>query len=116
MPPVLCRTAPHASAAHLSLDIPEKQILIRYAADQYLWHHRALLIRISGSKWIVATPTLAVEQTDLATEQFQPLIRGAAFPLEERPFFTFGDLTAGDLDVIRSRAAALAEILHSTRF
>lgn len=61
--------------------------------------------------WICATPTLAVEQVDLAAERIQPLDRNCPFPGDERPVFPLGEFTAADVDKARSRASQLADVL-----
>jgi hypothetical protein len=111
MPPVQVRAHPHGSHNHPTRDVPERQILVHFPADAMLWHHRLLMVRVSGAKWIVATPTQTVEQIDLTTERVAPLERNCPFPRDDRPYFGFGDLTDGELDSLRNRANQLAEIL-----
>ena len=112
--PLIVHAAPHASAATPTLDIPETQALEGYPADRFPYHHRILLIRVSEGVWIVATPTLDVFQTDLRNEDVVPLGRNSSFPLDVRPIFAFEVLTIEQLASIRSRGAALANILGAT--
>ena len=111
MAPLIVRTPPHASSASLTLDLVEKQVLIRFGADQFLWHQRLLLLRVSGAVWIVGTPTLEVEQANLSNERVLPLTRYSPFPEDERPYFCFGALSGAEIDSLRNKANALAEIL-----
>ena len=111
MAPIVVRPPGQANADHLVLVAPERQILVNFPNDQFIWHGRILLHRINGSRWIVGTPTLSAEQADLGAEQFIPLVAGAPYPLEGRPFFGFGNPTAAEMDLLRSRAAGLADIL-----
>ena len=102
MPPVQVRAHPHASSGHPTRDVPKRQILVNFPADAMLWHHRILLVRISGAKWIVATPTQTVEQIDLTTERVAPPERNLPFPRDEGPYFCFGDLADAELDSLRN--------------
>ena len=93
MPPVIVPNAPGAGHDHQTLDVPERQVLEAFREDIFMHHARLRLIHIANAVWIVATPTLDVYSTDFAGEEVTPLRRASAFPLGERPYFTFATLT-----------------------
>ena len=111
MPPVVVPNAPGAGHDHQTLDVPERQVLEAFREDIFMHHARLLMIHIANAVWIVATPTLDVYSADFAGEEVTPLRRASAFPLGERPFFTFAILTADELLGLRQRAQALAAVL-----
>ena len=39
-----------------ALDIPERQILVRYYDSDFEWHHRVLYLQINGPQWVWGTP------------------------------------------------------------
>ena len=110
--PIAVRLHPHASHDTLTLNLPERQVLVEFPRDpNMMWHHRLLLIRVRGSLWIVATPTREVEQVDLSQYRVLPVERHAHFPLDGRPYFCFGQLSDLEVDQLRSRAGSLADVL-----
>ena len=99
-----------AHANHLTLDVPEKQVLIRMDdTPQAYWQH-LLLLRISGSQWITCDPEGTVVVEDLGSEEVIPLSRASAFPLTGRPFLAFSDQNEVQMAAIRARAATIAEV------
>ena len=95
-----------------ALDIPERQVLLYFSGDPVPWHHRILMERISGSKWIVATPTLDIEIVDLAeAEDVRPLERFGEMPALCRPLFSFEVIERGELDQVRWRCRSYADVL-----
>eukprot|EP00959_Pyramimonas_sp_CCMP1952_P230517 4818943-Pyramimonas_sp.AAC.1 len=64
--------------AHRALDIVEKQVLIDFFDDEngLFWHARILLIPGGQGRWIVCSPTLAVQVADLSTHRIRILRRG----------------------------------------
>ena len=111
MPPVVVPNAPAAHHDHVTLDVPERQVLQAYRDDIFMHHARVLLIHIMNAVWIVATPTMDVYQEDFVGEEVLPLSRASCFPLAERPFFTFPILTEDEMTGLRRRAAGLAAVL-----
>ena len=111
MPPRIVRAPPHGSAGHLTLDIRWRQILIGYPGDVFAYHHRILLVRISGSRWIVATPTGDVHEEDFEGCDVVPLGRNAQFPLDGRPFFCFRTVDENEAAEFHARAVELADVL-----
>ena len=97
----------------LTLDIAERMCLIFFAADQYRWHMRVLVVRIAGARWIVCTPTWDIEVVDFADETLVPLRRAAAFPADARPAFVFrpSEATETLLATMRAEARAMGDVL-----
>ena len=99
-----------ANTAHLTLDIPERQVLIRMDDEaQDYWHH-ILVIRVAEARWVTCDPELHVAIDDLSGEEVIPLARAAAFPMEGRPYWAFSQLSEIELANIRTRGVALAEV------
>jgi hypothetical protein len=95
-----------------ALDIPERQVLIYYELDPVPWHHRILMERVSGARWIVVTPTFAIEVTDLSeAEDVRTLERYGEMPAECRPLFSFEPIDMADLDGLRWRCRSYADVL-----
>eukprot|EP00971_Amphidinium_carterae_P239656 4757781-Amphidinium_carterae.2 len=79
-----------------SLDVGEIQIALCFDDDaNFRWHHRVLLHRISGARWLCLTPDLAIELHNLEDFNHQVLRRRADFPPE-----LAGDLYAFDEDAV----------------
>ena len=70
--------------ADLTLDIPEIQIVVHYPGDPggFDWHHRVLLHRIEGGRWITLTPDLELQRHDLSVQNHRVLDRAAPYPAE----------------------------------
>ena len=45
---------------------PGRRVLVQYQADPSLWHQRALLSRLQGSRYLTLTPALQLADEDLA--------------------------------------------------
>jgi hypothetical protein len=112
MPPVTV-TAAGAYRGHLTRDIPEPQVLEEFVGDAYNAHHRLLLVDCGNGRWIVASPTLDVYHDDLTVgdRSIVPLRRNSTFPVDGRPFSTFGALTEVQLADLRMQAQSLARIM-----
>ena len=85
-----------------------------YFADDpvYKWHHRVLLMRVEGGKWIVVTPTGDIEVTNLAeAEDLVTLSRNAGFPPHCANYFGFGLAADADWSGYRLAARQLADVL-----
>ena len=110
MMPVVVGAPGAANAAHRTLDVEQRQVLIRMDEEaQRYWHH-LLLHRVSGSTWITCDPHGDVVVEDLAGEEVVPLSRSAAFPVAGRPHLAFSETDEISMADIRSRAATLAEV------
>ena len=96
-----------------ALDIKEKQILVRYEADDnFTWHHRVLLERGDAQTWVVLTPSLEVQVLNVAEIQFIALVRGRPAPRHAADdCFLFDPLSARELADAHAEARQLAEIL-----
>jgi hypothetical protein len=99
--------------AELALDIAEAQVAIEFADDpNYSWHHRILLAKLDGGRWIVLTPDGDVEVADLSAHRVVPLTRGKAVPARVAgDIYLLAVLSDADLRVAGAEAAALAGIL-----
>ena len=72
-----------------TLDILERQALIDFWGDEdgFFWHHRILLLPgASPGRWIVATPDLEVQFTDISEHRVVPLARAEEFPADYRGY------------------------------
>ena len=96
-PPTIVRAAPHPSSATRTFDIPERQTSQNFPdGPHFTEHHRIFFLRVSGARWIVGTPTHDVFEEYMTGETLAPLERNGLFPLEGRPVFAFGPLTAAE--------------------
>ena len=86
-----------------TLDIPGPE----YEEDEdgFYWHHRVLLKRISGPKWVALTPDQDLETVDLAELHHIVLERNADFPRAQRPYiYCFDEIPRSTLDAHKRRA------------
>ena len=95
----------------VSLDIPERQLLVDYGAGEH--HHRILYVHVNAAVWIVGTPTGDTYDEDLAdNDGLLSVPRRGPFPAVPGNAFLFEDnITAPQLARIRENALAMAEIL-----
>ncbi|CAK0872712.1 unnamed protein product, partial [Prorocentrum cordatum] len=91
-----------------------KQVLIDFFDDEngLNWHARILLIPGGQGRWIVCSPTLAVQVADLSSHRIRILRRGEPIdPAYLREAFVFDEeLDEGELARIRAEAHELAEV------
>ena len=100
-----------AAGEEVSLDIPERQVLLYFAGDAVPWHHRILMERVSGSRWIVVTPTFDLEVVYLAeAEDVRPIERNSYMPEACRPVFAFEPVDLVELDQLRWRCRQYADV------
>ena len=65
--------------AHI-LDVLDTQVLVEFPGDQFRWHHRILVKRISGSNWMNTILDHNIEEFDFSTERdFIVFGRGAPY-------------------------------------
>ena len=100
----------------MSLDIEEAQVAIDFFDDEdgFFWHHRLLLQRLDGARWVVATPTLDIETVDLSQHRVVPIGRNvASFPdrIADELFAFDAEIDPNDLARIRGQARELAAVL-----
>jgi len=92
----------------MSLDIPERQVLVPYWEEDLPWHHRVLLVHVGNGKWIWATPDFAVQVGDVTGfTNIYVLERNGAFPQRavDRELYAF-DNPIDEADLMRMRGEA----------
>ena len=98
--------------ARRTLDTDLTQVAIDFFADQFPWHHRVLLLQISGAKWIVGTPDLEVQVCDLAGHRVVTLQRNGRWPAQvSGQIYAFDPITDAQRDRMMSSALRLGKIL-----
>ena len=95
----------------LTLDIPEKQVLVYYDGDAVPYHHRILLIQVEGGNWIWATPDLDVQIADVAELIPKALNRDSPFPDGFLPRYVFDPVSEEVMAQLRAGARALGDVL-----
>eukprot|EP00971_Amphidinium_carterae_P083629 1655496-Amphidinium_carterae.1 len=82
---------------------------------QRRWHHRLLLCRVEGAKWIAGSPDLDIEVLDLSTHRVLTVERLSAFPARAQgDAYVFDALEEGEEQRLIDRAHALARVLGVT--
>lgn len=98
-----------------ALDIGERKVLVYFMDDRVPWHHRLLMGRINGGRWLVVTPTMELEVSDLdQSEDMVPIERGALMPTRCRPVSSFYPITAEDLAALRWQCKRYADVLGAS--
>ena len=110
MRPVVVQAPRGANHDHLTLNIAERQVLMRMDGEQQRYWHHLLLHRVEGSQWITCDPSGEVTAEDLAGEEVIPLLRHAEFPAGGRPILALPLLDDVMLAAVRTRAQTLAEV------
>ena len=90
--------------ADVSLDIPELQILQNYPADGggFYWHHRILIRKLKGGKWIAATPDLEIIKVNLNRSDYPVIERRAFFPADiAHEIYAFDPVGRAELEKLR---------------
>jgi hypothetical protein len=98
----------------ISLDIPESQVLVNFPNDAIPWHHRVLLFRIEGSKWVVLTPDGDIQVIDLKSRDLRALSRNSPIPRGLGGSYVFDPIDAEKLVAVRAEARRLAAALGGT--
>ena len=101
-------------AAARTLDTALRQCLIDFFEDEdgLLWHHRLLLVRVTGSQWMAATPDHDVALLNLSNHRVIPLGRNTAFPAHHmNETYAFDKLADGEEAQVLDQAGALADFL-----
>ena len=105
-----------ATANHLTLDIQERQVLIRLEIAASNYEHHVLFHRVysegglGAARWAEADSELEVSVMNLANEFAIPLWCAREFPVSRRPFSALPGLTVQQLAVLRVQAEQFAEI------
>ena len=97
-----------------TLDIPEAQVLVVYNNDAFGFthHHRVLVRRIAGARWVALTPDMEFQVHDLEAEEHVILERNAEFPPAVAPGVYAHDVVSrAALEAAKRRAATMALIL-----
>ena len=80
-PPTSPSSATAVATAAVSLDIPERQVLVPYYNNDLVWRHRVLLVKLGDARWVVGTPDFEVQAADLSTfRKIHALPRNGDFP------------------------------------
>lgn len=108
-----------SSAAILTLDISEAQVLIDLFDDPngYRWHHRVLLVATpAAGVWIASSPGFSVERLDLNAHRVRALGRHSRLPENEysESYVFDSPIRDEDLRHIRTQAQELARVLGVT--
>eukprot|EP00972_Heterocapsa_arctica_P052964 7798519-Heterocapsa_arctica.AAC.1 len=72
----------------MTLDIVEPQVIVEYPEDEngFFWHHRVLMKRVNGPRWIAMMPDEALVNLDLDAIRHIVVDRAAEFPRTQRPY------------------------------
>ena len=100
-----------------TLDLKEPQIIRHYPHDQnqFYWHHRLLLQKVSPGIWIGLTPDYDLERIDLHTTEHLPLERRSPFPPAQSAYiYAFDDIPRAELERQKRRAATMASLFNDT--
>ena len=67
-----------------ALDCKYTQALVHHPLDLggFFWHHRLLLHRVEGSRWICLTPDFDLLMIDFATARHRVIARRQPFPAD----------------------------------
>ncbi|CAJ1358943.1 unnamed protein product [Effrenium voratum] len=97
-----------------TLDCPEVQVLVNYPNDAagFFWHHRVLLHRVEGAKWLALTPDHEIQLHDLSLERHKILDRRAPFPADLVPtIYAHDPIGRAVLSTYKRRAKVQAVVL-----
>ena len=97
-----------------TLNIPDPQILLHYPHDAngLVHHHRVLVHKIGGGKWVALSPDLELAVEDLSVARHIVLGRHAVFPQNIiDSCYIFDDLTKGELERQKRLAKTMGQIL-----
>lgn len=95
------------------LDISDPQVAVQYSHDkEFTFHHRILLYRITGARWVTLTPDFEFAVRNFDEDDIVVLERGCEFPEEVRSScYAFDPVDAVTLATYRRRAKLHAAIL-----
>ena len=97
-----------------TLNIADPQVLLHYPGDPagYDFHHRVLLHKIGGGRWVLLTPDLDLHVEDLSTHRHTVLGRHAPFPAAiANQCYIFDEITKAELERQRRLAKTMGSIL-----
>ena len=100
-----------------SLNIPEPQVLVHYPndTDGFTHHHRVLLHKIGGGRWVALTPDLELQVHDLSTQSHLVLGRHSVFPPHiADACYVFDEITKNELERQKKLAKTMGAILDDS--
>lgn len=99
--------------AERTLNFPDPQVLLHFPADpHFVWHHRLLLHKIGGGRWVCLSPDLELEVVDLSANRHLVLGRASSFPAHVLPdCYIFEELTRNEYERQKRLAKTTGSIL-----
>ena len=100
-----------------TLNIADPQVLFHYPGDvnNLNYHHRVLLHKIGGGKWVVLSPDLELSVADLTTQRHVVLGRRSFFPANIfAECYVLDELSRGELDRQQRLAKTMGSILDDS--
>ena len=100
-----------------TLNISEPQVLVHFPNDGhgFYYHHRILLHKVSGGRWVTLTPDLDQEIHDLNTQRHVVLGRNSLFPVHlAQECYVFDEITKNELERQKKIAKTTASILDDS--
>ena len=98
--------------SRVSLDIEDTQVLVHYESDRVPYHHRILVRRLEGSRWIWITPDYDVQVVDVSSVDLYSMGRAERFPDDCRPAYSFArPVDEAELGRARLEAKRVADIM-----
>ena len=98
----------------LTLDVAEVQVVVNYPGDPggFNWHHRLLLCRVEGARWLTLTPDLEIQQEDLGVLRHRVLGRRAPYPADiSAEIYAHDPISRAALNGYKRQAETMAIIL-----
>ena len=108
MPVVVTAAGPTANT--MSLDLPERQVLVGMQDENEGYWLHLLMVRLDQARWVTVDPMLDIAVDDLSGEELIPIARRSPFPAAGRPLLVHSPLDEATLTGLRVRAQAMAEI------
>ena len=100
-----------------TLNISEPQVLVHFPNDGhgFYYHHRILLHKVSGGRWVILTPDLDQEIHDLNNQRHVVLGRNSLFPVHlAQECYVFDEITKNELERQKKIAKTTASILDDS--
>ena len=99
----------------MTLDVPERQVLIAMDGEAQEYDHHVLLDRVEAGRWVTRGPNWFICSDDLQGEKVIPLPRNSVLPLEDRPILALDILSDSQMIRFRAHAVQYAEDLGGRR-
>ena len=100
-------------AAIITADVADPQVIVEFPDDDdgFYWHHRILVKRISGPKWVGLTPDFDMEVIDLSTTAHKVLDRLGPFPRAQEPYvYCFDPISQERVNSFKPRAVTMCSV------